>query len=233
MDTMLKERLVIGHSLTSPSPPVLLTSIPFRGSPALELNVTISLSSWSRQKLYDSFIVFSCVLLLLVFAVRIRMSPAKVSTVCSSNSFPEKPSKLMALDSAARSFIARERPPCPEPDLVLGSSPHSDGVGITLLLQDEVEGLQIRKNGEWKPVNSMPDAFVVNIGVVSQVMSNGIYKSVEHRVAPEVHEYRQLSSFHPALKQFSSPWCRTKSLSSGSLLSGSLSPRIWAMRSRQ
>ncbi|XP_024541844.1 gibberellin 3-beta-dioxygenase 3 [Selaginella moellendorffii] len=213
MDTMLKERLVIGHSLTSPSPPVLLTSIPFRGSPALELNVTISLSSWSRQKLYDSFIVFSCVLLLLVFAVRIRMSPAK---------------RLRA----RRSFIA-EDPPCPEPDLVLGSSPHSDGVGITLLLQDEVEGLQIRKNGEWKPVNSMPDAFVVNIGDILEVMSNGIYKSVEHRVAPEVHEYRQLSSFHPALKQFSSPWCRTKSLSSGSLLSGSLSPRIWAMRSRQ
>ncbi|EFJ24858.1 2-oxoglutarate, iron(II)-dependent oxygenase [Selaginella moellendorffii] len=86
-------------------------------------------------------------------------------------------------------------PPCPEPDLVLGLSPHSDGVGITILLQDEVEGLQIRKNGEWKPVKSMPDAFVVNIGDILEVMSNGIYKSVEHRATVSSGNARMSAAF--------------------------------------
>eukprot|EP01018_Ginkgo_biloba_P008648 Gb_28766 [translate_table: standard] len=56
-------------------------------------------------------------------------------------------------------------PPCPRPELVLGLSPHSDGGGITLLLQDDaVEGLNIRKDDSWIPVKPLPNAFVVNIG---------------------------------------------------------------------
>ncbi|GLJ25260.1 hypothetical protein SUGI_0483570 [Cryptomeria japonica] len=73
-------------------------------------------------------------------------------------------------------------PPCPRPDLVLGLSPHSDGGAITLLLQDEqIEGLQVRKNNEWVPIQPIPYALVVNIGDLIEVMTNGIYKSIEHR----------------------------------------------------
>lgn len=73
-------------------------------------------------------------------------------------------------------------PPCPTPDLVLGLSPHSDGGGITLLLQDDqTEGLHVRKNNEWVPVQPIPYALVVNIGDLVEVMTNGRYKSVEHR----------------------------------------------------
>ena len=33
-------------------------------------------------------------------------------------------------------------PPCPQPDQVIGLTPHSDGVGLTILLQvNEMEGL--------------------------------------------------------------------------------------------
>jgi isopenicillin N synthase-like dioxygenase len=73
-------------------------------------------------------------------------------------------------------------PPCPRPDLVLGLSPHSDGGGITLLLQDDqTEGLHVRKDNQWIPVKPIPYALVVNIGDLVEVMTNGRYKSVEHR----------------------------------------------------
>eukprot|EP00253_Pinus_taeda_P000710 PITA_00710 len=73
-------------------------------------------------------------------------------------------------------------PPCPRPDLVLGLSPHSDGGGITLLLQDdESVGLHVRKNNRWIPVQPIPYGLVVNIGDLVEVMTNGRYKSVEHR----------------------------------------------------
>ncbi|XP_057819860.2 protein SRG1-like [Cryptomeria japonica] len=73
-------------------------------------------------------------------------------------------------------------PPCPRPDLVLGISPYSDANGLTVLLQDdETVGLQICKDGEWVPVQPIPGALVINIGDMLEVISNGIYKSIEHR----------------------------------------------------
>ncbi|KAI3942413.1 hypothetical protein MKX01_009666 [Papaver californicum] len=74
-------------------------------------------------------------------------------------------------------------PPCPKPENVLGAAPHSDATGLTILLQlNEVEGLQIRKENTWVPIKPLPNAFVVNIGDLLEIMSNGIYRSVEHRV---------------------------------------------------
>lgn len=74
-------------------------------------------------------------------------------------------------------------PKCPQPNMTFGLSPHSDPGGITVLLPDEsVQGLQVLKNGRWVMVNPMPSAFIVNIGDQLQILSNGIYKSVEHRV---------------------------------------------------
>ncbi|KAF5476274.1 hypothetical protein F2P56_008005 [Juglans regia] len=74
-------------------------------------------------------------------------------------------------------------PKCPQPDLTLGLSPHSDPGGLTLLLpDDDVSGLQIRKCNDWVTVKPVPNAFIVNVGDQIQVLSNAIYKSVEHRV---------------------------------------------------
>ncbi|CAJ1962093.1 unnamed protein product [Sphenostylis stenocarpa] len=73
-------------------------------------------------------------------------------------------------------------PPCPQPELVMGLSAHSDASGITILNQiNGVNGLQIKKDGVWIPVNAISDALVVNIGDILEIMSNGGYKSVEHR----------------------------------------------------
>ncbi|KAK1262711.1 S-norcoclaurine synthase 1 [Acorus gramineus] len=79
-------------------------------------------------------------------------------------------------------------PPCPQPDKALGLSPHSDASGLTILLQiNEVQGLQIMKDGNWVPVTPLPDSFVVNVGDVIEILSNGKYKSINHRstVDPE------------------------------------------------
>lgn len=74
-------------------------------------------------------------------------------------------------------------PACPRPDLVLGLSPHSDGSALTVLQQGKCSsvGLQILKDNVWVPVQPIPNALVINIGDTIEVLTNGRYKSVEHR----------------------------------------------------
>ena len=61
-------------------------------------------------------------------------------------------------------------PPCSQPDLVIGLTPHSDASGVTILLQvNDVEGLQVKKDGIWIPVNFLPNAFIVNVGDILEV----------------------------------------------------------------
>ncbi|XP_047045717.1 jasmonate-induced oxygenase 1-like [Lolium rigidum] len=75
-------------------------------------------------------------------------------------------------------------PRCPQPELTLGLSSHSDPGGMTVLLADErVRGLQVRGHGgEWVTVDPVADAFIVNVGDQIQVLTNATYRSVEHRV---------------------------------------------------
>ncbi|RWW38699.1 hypothetical protein BHE74_00056073 [Ensete ventricosum] len=63
-------------------------------------------------------------------------------------------------------------PPCPRADEVLGLSPHTDGSGLTLLLQvNDVEGLHIKKGGNWFPVKPLPGALIANIGDIIERLS--------------------------------------------------------------
>ncbi|KAI3877014.1 hypothetical protein MKX03_024599 [Papaver bracteatum] len=74
-------------------------------------------------------------------------------------------------------------PKCPQPDLTLGLSSHSDPGGMTLLLPDEhVAGLQVRRGDNWITIKPVPGTIIINIGDQIEVLSNAIYKSVEHRV---------------------------------------------------
>lgn len=49
-----------------------------------------------------------------------------------------------------------------------GLSEHEDGNCITFVIQDDVGGLQVKKNGEWIPVIPSPGTIVVNISDVIQ-----------------------------------------------------------------
>ncbi|KAF6163352.1 hypothetical protein GIB67_025216, partial [Kingdonia uniflora] len=70
-------------------------------------------------------------------------------------------------------------PPCPQPHLTLGLAAHSDHGRITILMQNDVDGLQVRYKDMWIPVEYVASSFVVNIGDYIEIMSNGRYKSVE------------------------------------------------------
>ncbi|KAH9605216.1 hypothetical protein KSS87_002862 [Heliosperma pusillum] len=74
-------------------------------------------------------------------------------------------------------------PSCPSPDRVLGVKAHSDGSTMTILLPDpQVGGLQVLKDDVWYNVPLIPGALLVNLGDLGEVMTNGIFKSVIHRV---------------------------------------------------
>ncbi|PKA54316.1 Naringenin,2-oxoglutarate 3-dioxygenase [Apostasia shenzhenica] len=95
-------------------------------------------------------------------------------------------------------------PPCPKPQLALGVGRHKDGGALTILAQDDVGGLDVRRkrDGEWVRVKPIPNSFIVNVGDIVQVWSNDEYESVEHRVS--VNSERERFSipffFNPAFE---------------------------------
>eukprot|EP00250_Pteridium_aquilinum_P019066 c24276_g2_i1 orf=30-1277(+) len=92
-------------------------------------------------------------------------------------------------------------PVCPAPELALGVSRHKDVGALTVLLQDDVGGLEVkRKDGEWIRVKPDPTALVINVGDLIQVYSNDKYESVEHRavVNEKADRYSFPFSFNPA-----------------------------------
>ncbi|KAE8667859.1 2-oxoglutarate (2OG) and Fe(II)-dependent oxygenase superfamily protein [Hibiscus syriacus] len=62
-------------------------------------------------------------------------------------------------------------PPCPCPELALGVGQHKDAGALTIIVQDDVGGLQVKRKsyGVWVPVKSTPNAFFVNVGYTVQV----------------------------------------------------------------
>ncbi|KAJ7976873.1 2-oxoglutarate and Fe(II)-dependent oxygenase superfamily protein [Quillaja saponaria] len=89
---------------------------------------------------------------------------------------------LKQFEDGSQVMVVNFYPPCPEPDLTIGLPPHSDYGFLTLLLQDEVEGLQIQFQGQWVTVEPIANKFVINVGDHLEIFSNGKYKSVLHRV---------------------------------------------------
>ena len=67
---------------------------------------------------------------------------------------------------------------------------HSDSGALTILLQDDVGGLQVEHDGRWIDVAPTPGALVVNTGDMMQVWSNDRYPAALHRVAPRTDRAR-------------------------------------------
>ena len=65
-------------------------------------------------------------------------------------------------------IVGHYYPYCPQPDLTVGLTPHTDS-GLTVLLQNQVEGLQMKHDDEWVDVEPIPGALTINIGDTIQV----------------------------------------------------------------
>lgn len=92
-------------------------------------------------------------------------------------------------------------PPCPQPELTLGLQSHSDMGGITLLIQDDVEGLQVFKDEEWVMVPPLSDAILVLIADQTEIITNGKYRSCEHRAITNSRKPRlSVATFHDPAK---------------------------------
>ncbi|GMI72696.1 ethylene forming enzyme, ethylene-forming enzyme [Hibiscus trionum] len=89
-------------------------------------------------------------------------------------------------------------PPCPKPELIKGLRAHTDAGGIILLFQDDkVSGLQLLKDDDWIDVPPMKHSIVVNLGDQLEVITNGKYKSVVHRVIAQTDGTRMsIASFY-------------------------------------
>ena len=64
----------------------------------------------------------------------------------------------------------------------LGIHHHTDAGALTVLLQDEVSGLQVFRDGFWYDIPTVDGAMVINTGDMMQVWSNDIYQAAIHRV---------------------------------------------------
>jgi isopenicillin N synthase-like dioxygenase len=77
-----------------------------------------------------------------------------------------------------------------------GVGPHVDAGCLVLLLQDRVGGLQVQNmSGKWIDAPHIPNSFVVNIGTMLHIWTNGYLRATPHRVLN-----------HPSQTRYSAPF---------------------------
>lgn len=95
--------------------------------------------------------------------------------LCStkSNSYLSPPTGILRVYRYFRCIDSHQR---------WGINVHTDSSVISILHQDEVQGLQVFKDNQWLDVKSIHNTLIVNLGDMAQAMSDDKYLSVKHRV---------------------------------------------------
>lgn len=129
----------------------------------------------------------------------------------------------------------------------LGTRPHTDPGAVTIVAQDDVGGLEVlAPSGEWLSVPPIRGAFVVNIGEMMKIWTDGIFPATPHRVINRFGQDRYSVPYfanpdwdtiitplvknpHPTPRE--EPWFATteskgKPITSGEIL-GRVYGRIW------
>ncbi|XP_052199957.1 gibberellin 3-beta-dioxygenase 3-like [Diospyros lotus] len=82
-------------------------------------------------------------------------------------------------------------PVCPDPTRAMGLAPHTDSSLLTLLYQSNTAGLQVRHGDDgWVAVPPHAGALVVNVGDLMHILSNGRFKSAQHRAVVNKARHR-------------------------------------------
>jgi isopenicillin N synthase-like dioxygenase len=93
-------------------------------------------------------------------------------------------------------------PAAATPDERQGLGEHRDAGFMSIILQDDVGGLQVLRGDEFVDVPRLPGTYVVNLGEMVQLLTHGYFRAAIHRVVspPLGTERISIAYFHnPAL----------------------------------
>lgn len=99
-----------------------------------------------------------------------------------------------------------------------GVGRHRDFGMLTFVLQDGVPGLEVERDGEYLAVEPRPGAFVMNLGEMLQLITQGFFKATVHRVTsppPGVERFSAVYFFNPSLDASLSPLALSAELAAG------------------
>lgn len=108
-----------------------------------------------------------------------------------------------------------------------GTRPHTDNGVFTLLAQDDTGGLEIMgRDGAWIPVPPVAGSFVVNLGEMMKVWSNGRFLATPHRVINRYGKERYSIPFflNPGYETVISPILETRAASDAPVFHTTVDP---------